>query len=70
MHKTWAWIAGVSVGLCIVGLIGDVRSDERAYSYARGALIRQVQNHFASEGSADVQVAGSGQVSCNADVGA
>jgi hypothetical protein len=43
MNKTWVWIASVIVGLCIVGLIGDVRSDEWAYLYARGALIRQVQ---------------------------
>jgi hypothetical protein len=43
MNKAWAWIAGVIVGLRIVGLIADVRSDARAYLYARGALIRQVQ---------------------------
>jgi hypothetical protein len=43
MNKTWAWVAGVIVGLCIVGLIIGGRSERRAYWGARGLVLRNVE---------------------------
>jgi len=43
MNKVWAWVFSVVVGLFIVGLLVGVRAERRAYWYAKGALVRQVQ---------------------------
>jgi hypothetical protein len=43
MNKTWAWIASVIVGLCIVGLIVAVRADRWDYWIHRGLILRQTQ---------------------------
>jgi hypothetical protein len=41
MRNTWAWIASVIVGLCIVGLIVAEREDRWAYWVHRGLIPRQ-----------------------------
>jgi hypothetical protein len=43
MNKTWAWIASVVVGLCIVGLIVAVRADRWDYWVHKGGILRQTQ---------------------------
>ena len=43
MKKTGAWIAGVVVGLCIIGLILAVREDRWDYWVHRGLILRQTQ---------------------------
>ena len=43
MSKVWAWVSGITIALCILGLMAYGRAERRAYWIARGAVIRQVQ---------------------------
>jgi hypothetical protein len=43
MNKIWPWIAGIVVGLMIIGLLFAASSDRQAYWVARGAVPRAIQ---------------------------
>ena len=43
MSKVWAWIFGIAIALCILGLMAYGRSDRRAYWAARGVIVHQSQ---------------------------
>ena len=38
MSKVWAWIFGIAIALCILGLMAYGRSERRAYWAARGVM--------------------------------
>ena len=41
MSKVWAWILGIAIALCILGLMAYSRSERQAYLAARG--LRHIQ---------------------------
>jgi hypothetical protein len=41
MSKIWAWIFGIIIALCILGLMAFGRSERRAYWAARGVIVHQ-----------------------------
>jgi hypothetical protein len=43
MSSVWAWIFGIVIALCILGLMAYGRSERRAYWAARGAIVHQPQ---------------------------
>ncbi len=43
MNKAWPWIAGILVGLLIIGLVFAASSNRQAYWVARGTVSRVVQ---------------------------
>jgi hypothetical protein len=43
MNKAWPWIAGILVGLLIIGLVFAASSNRQAYWVARGTVPRVVQ---------------------------
>jgi hypothetical protein len=43
MSKVRAWIFGIAIALCILGLLAYVRSDRQAYWAARGMIVHQAQ---------------------------
>ena len=43
MSKVWAWIFGIAIALCILGLMAYGRSERRAYWAARGAIVHHAQ---------------------------
>ena len=43
MSKVWAWIFGIAIALCILGLMAYGRSDRQAYWAARGLRHLQPQ---------------------------
>jgi hypothetical protein len=38
MKNVWRWIAGILIGLAILGLLGFVRSNKQAYEYAHSFI--------------------------------
>ena len=43
MSKVWAWIFGIAIALCILGLMAYGRSERQAYWAARGVIVHQAQ---------------------------
>lgn len=43
MNNAWKWIAGIIVGLLLIGLLAAGRSDRQAYRAARGAVEARVE---------------------------
>lgn len=43
MNKAWPWIAGILIGLFIIGLLFAASSDRQAYWVARGTVPRAIQ---------------------------
>jgi hypothetical protein len=43
MSKAWPWIAGIIVGLLLVGLMFAASSNRQAYWVARGSVPRAIQ---------------------------
>jgi hypothetical protein len=43
MRKVWAWIFGIAIALCLLGLMAYGRSERRAYWAARGVMAHQAQ---------------------------
>lgn len=43
MGNAWPWLAGIVVGLCIIGLMMVGRAERRAYWMARGATVQHAQ---------------------------
>ena len=43
MSKVWAWIFGIAIALCILGLMAYGRSERRAYWAARGVTVHHAQ---------------------------
>ncbi|MBP1701601.1 MAG: hypothetical protein H6Q38_708 [Chloroflexi bacterium] len=43
MNKVWPWVAGVVVGLLIIGLLFAASSDRQSYWVARGTVPRAIQ---------------------------
>jgi hypothetical protein len=43
MSKVWAWIGGIVISLCIIGLILFGRSERQAYWAARAVVVRHAQ---------------------------
>ena len=41
MSKVWAWIFGIAIALCILGLMAYGRSERQAYWAARGVMVHQ-----------------------------
>ena len=39
MSKVWAWIFGIAIALCILGLMAYGRIERRAYWAARGVVV-------------------------------
>jgi hypothetical protein len=43
MNKVWPWIAGIVIGLMIIGLLFAASSDRQAYWVARGTVPIAIQ---------------------------
>jgi hypothetical protein len=43
MNKVWPWIAGIVIGLLIIGLLFAASSNRQAYWVARGTVPRAIQ---------------------------
>jgi len=43
MSKVGAWVVAIIIALSILGLMAYGRSERRAYWFARGAVLHQVQ---------------------------
>ncbi len=43
MRKALPWLAGIAVGMCIIGLIMAGRAERRDYWMARGATVQHAQ---------------------------
>jgi hypothetical protein len=43
MNRVWPWIAGIVIGLLIIGLLFAASSNQQAYWVARGTVPRAIQ---------------------------
>ena len=43
VSKVWAWVCGIAIALCILGLPAYGRAERRSYWIARGAVVHHAQ---------------------------